>query len=129
MTDAPTEYVPRILRDDGMIEASEVAHYTHLDLKKYVRVEAVNDLRADLAACQEERDLAIAHDRQPYPTAWAYEQVCRVKDELEAKLAACEQERDELKSVVLSVYRSQMGVPAVQALDDLRKVGMKYDRP
>ena len=26
-----------------------------------------------------ERDLAIAHDRQPYPTAWAYEQVCRVE--------------------------------------------------
>jgi len=24
----------------------------------------------------EERDLAIAHDRQPYPTAWAYEQAC-----------------------------------------------------
>ena len=25
---------------------------------------------------REERDLAIAHDRQPYPTAWSYEQVC-----------------------------------------------------
>ena len=23
-----------------------------------------------------ERDQAIAHDRQPYPTAWAYEQAC-----------------------------------------------------
>ena len=24
-----------------------------------------------------DRDLAIAHDRQPYPTAWAYEQACK----------------------------------------------------
>lgn len=30
------EFVPRILRDDGMIEAQEVAHYTHLNLTKYV---------------------------------------------------------------------------------------------
>lgn len=29
---------------------------------------------------QEERDLAIAHDRQPYPTAEAYERVCKARD-------------------------------------------------
>ncbi len=26
---------------------------------------------------ESERDLAIAHDTQPYPTAWAYEQTCK----------------------------------------------------
>jgi hypothetical protein len=31
---------------------------------------------AEQAELRRERDLAIAHDRQPYPTAWAYEQVC-----------------------------------------------------
>ena len=31
-------YVPRILRDDGMIAFAEVAHYTHLNLVQYVTV-------------------------------------------------------------------------------------------
>ena len=31
-------YVPRILRDDGMIPFAEVAHYTHLNLIQYVSV-------------------------------------------------------------------------------------------
>lgn len=35
---------------------------------------AVRDRRMD--QLRRERDLAIAHDRQPYPTAWAYEQAC-----------------------------------------------------
>lgn len=29
-------FVPRILRDDGMIDSQEVEHYTHLNLAKYV---------------------------------------------------------------------------------------------
>ena len=33
-------------------------------------------LSSELAAAIRERDLAIAHDRQPYPTAEAYEKVC-----------------------------------------------------
>ncbi|MFD7793601.1 hypothetical protein [Streptomyces sp. NPDC059759] len=32
---------------------------------------------AEQAALRRERDLAVAHDRQPYPTAWAYEQACK----------------------------------------------------
>jgi hypothetical protein len=31
---------------------------------------------AEQAELRRERDLAIAHDRQPYPTAWAYEEAC-----------------------------------------------------
>lgn len=31
---------------------------------------------AEQAELRRERDLAIAYDRQPYPTAWAYEQAC-----------------------------------------------------
>lgn len=32
---------------------------------------------AEQTELRRERDLAIAHDRQPYPTAWAYEQACK----------------------------------------------------
>ncbi len=38
-------------------------------------------LCAELMRTREERDLALAHDTQPYPTAWAYEQACRVLEE------------------------------------------------
>ena len=34
-----------------------------------------------MAKLRWERDLAIAHDRQPYPTAWAYEQACKALGE------------------------------------------------
>lgn len=34
------------------------------------------DANAELRRCQIERDLAVAHDRQPYPTAQAYEKAC-----------------------------------------------------
>jgi hypothetical protein len=35
---------------------------------------------ADVDKLRRERDLAIAHDRQPYPTAWAYEQACKARE-------------------------------------------------
>lgn len=41
----------------------------------------------EIARLQQERDLAIAHDRQPYPTAQAYELACKQRD-------AYQQERD-----------------------------------
>jgi hypothetical protein len=31
----------------------------------------------EMEQLRRDRDLAIAHDRQPYPTAWAYEQACK----------------------------------------------------
>lgn len=37
----------------------------------YARIEK------ELVEARRERDLAIAHDRQPYPTAWAYKQACK----------------------------------------------------
>lgn len=42
-------------------------------------------LLATLDAARESEALAIAHDRQPYPTAWAYEQACRARDKWQAK--------------------------------------------
>lgn len=45
---------------------------------------------AEQAELRRERDLAIAHDRQPYPTAWAYEQACKA---LRRKTEAIEKTR------------------------------------
>ncbi|MDJ0460621.1 hypothetical protein [Streptomyces sp. H27-C3] len=36
----------------------------------------IRAMAANLKAAETERDLAIAHDRQPYPTTWAHEQAC-----------------------------------------------------
>lgn len=56
-----------------------------------------SDLHADLAVARaelervtRERDLAIAHDTQPYPTAWAYEQVCKASCRAQARVEALE---------------------------------------
>lgn len=38
---------------------------------------AMGVLVAEIRRLRLERDLAVAHDRQPYPTAWAYEQACK----------------------------------------------------
>jgi hypothetical protein len=45
-----------------------------------------------------ERDLAVAHDRQPYPTAWAYEQLATAHAALRAKL----EEAEELRAAALA---------------------------
>jgi hypothetical protein len=55
--------------------------------------EAIDQLTAlsqAQARLEAERDLAIAHDRQPYPTAWAYEQVCKARDKWQARAEAAE---------------------------------------
>jgi hypothetical protein len=56
---------------------------------------------SQLDQVREKRDLAIAHDRQPYPTAEAYEKVCAARtkwqhraDKLQARVEELEGERD-----------------------------------
>lgn len=50
---------------------------------------------ADIARLTEERDLAIAHDRQPYPTADAYERACAALRKHRERADTAERERDE----------------------------------
>jgi len=45
-------------------------------------------LREDLEKARQERDLAIAHDRQPYPTAHAYEKACEALNSAKQREAA-----------------------------------------
>lgn len=67
---------------------------------------AIGPLAASIVSAQQraekaeaERDLAIAHDRQPYPTAHAYEQVCEA-------LKAAKSERD----AAVKNYESLVGL-------------------
>lgn len=46
----------------------------------------VERLFAQIDGLRFERDLAIAHDRQPYPTAEAYELVCKARTRLDAEI-------------------------------------------
>jgi len=48
-----------------------------------------------IEALSAERDEAIAHDRQPYPTAHAYEAACDALAEQRVRVEKAEQERDE----------------------------------
>jgi hypothetical protein len=45
----PIQYVPRILRNDGMVPFDDVKHYTHIEFVRYVKLE-------DYKAIQRERD-------------------------------------------------------------------------
>ena len=53
----------------------------------YVEIQSFKD---KLSKMTRERDLAIAHDTQPYPTAHAYEMVCKALHNTKDKLAVAE---------------------------------------
>jgi hypothetical protein len=54
-------------------------------------------LTAERDRLREELDLAIAHDRQPYPTADAYEAACRALEKHRERADKAEAERDRLR--------------------------------
>jgi hypothetical protein len=70
-----------------------------------------NQVKAGIAQLTEERDLAVAHDRQPYPTAWAYEQVCKARTK--------HQERADAAEAVLGRVQAELsrinGLPALDS--------------
>jgi hypothetical protein len=59
---------------DGLKEFQTFATLRDAALFAADVVLAVRD--KEMAALREERDQVIAHDRQPYPTQWAYDQAC-----------------------------------------------------
>ena len=54
---------------------------------------------------ERERDLAIAHDTQPYPTAWAYEQVCKARESWQERAEAAERDTAELRTIVKALLK------------------------
>lgn len=77
-------------------ETFDAAHKEWNSQLSQVMLQARDDAetaRDTISALKEERDQAISHDRQPYPTAWAYDQACRairryrtMHDEAETRL-------------------------------------------
>jgi len=53
-------------------------------------LDELDTLERRVLAAERDRDRAIAHDTQPYPTAWAYEQVCKARDKWQARAEIAE---------------------------------------
>ncbi|WP_297551499.1 hypothetical protein [Amycolatopsis sp.] len=70
----------RALADAGLLADPELKAERDM-----LRID-LNTTEEQLADARRERDLAVAHDRQPYPTAWAYEQACRSLNERDASI-------------------------------------------
>jgi hypothetical protein len=69
-----------------------------------------NQVKAGIAQLTEERDLAVAHDRQPYPTAWAYEQACKAR-------TAHQERADTAEATVARVQAEVSRIDGLPALD------------
>lgn len=63
-------------------------------------IATISHLQARLEAAERERDEAIAHDRQPYPTAAAYEAVCVALRKHKTDLAIAEARAKVLRAEV-----------------------------
>ena len=70
---------------------------------------------AEQAELRRERDLAIAHDRQPYPTAWAYEQACKALRRKEAVIERVRQMTNYWEQQLPEVIRTPAVVSALRA--------------
>ena len=67
----------------------------------------IEKLEADVKRLETERDLALEHDTQPYPTAWAYEKACDENSRLRDQVKALEIENLHLQSEL----RAALGSP------------------
>ncbi|MBT2508841.1 hypothetical protein J7I98_23725 [Streptomyces sp. ISL-98] len=54
-----------------------------------------------------ERDLAIAHDRQPYPTAWAYKQACAALETYRLRADAAEAVVGQLRAELAALHEGE----------------------
>jgi hypothetical protein len=78
----------RILTPETLAEIEEAARKRPNQAEMW----GINALCQTVRAAWRERDLAVAHDRQPYPTAEAYEKACEALNATKAQLAQVEQE-------------------------------------
>lgn len=79
--------------------ADDIRRWTKYDIDAEVESDgavfvSAADHDREVARLTRERDLAIAHDTQPYPTAHAYERVCEVLAERDREVARLRAERD-----------------------------------
>lgn len=69
-----------------------------IEITSYPWLEVERDLLAHISALEAELKLAIAHDRQPYPTAEAYEKVCQALNKKTDRIAVLEAELKEAQT-------------------------------
>ena len=80
----------------------------------------------EIAKLTEERDLAIAHDQQPYPTAHAYERVCKT---LEQTKARCEKLEVALRMAINSVECASLDANTDEELPWYRAAHAALSKP
>ena len=81
----------------GVEIASRISQLREAEAERNLAVKEFKAISADLTQrtqqrdeAVKERDLAVAHDRQPYPTASAYELVCKARYKHQARAEAAE---------------------------------------
>ena len=121
-------------RADSAVNRTDVEELLRVcaeDVPKLLEdLDVADELRAVLAEAVRERDLAIAHDRQPYPTAWAYEQACRALEEHRQRADKAEAERDTAVATVEKALADAKTIAAErdEARDRLREVADLRDK-
>ncbi len=81
-------------------------HVGEIGSGECVRSRFLRPLVVALKAAREDRDLAIAHDRQPYPTPWAYEQACAALHRREREVIDLERKIETIRSILTRVRDS-----------------------
>jgi hypothetical protein len=67
-----------------------------------------------------ERDLAVAHDRQPYPTAWAYEQACKALEQHRQRADKAEASRDAVRELAADLDDPTWRAPGTEVASRIR---------
>jgi hypothetical protein len=95
--------------DEDFLVAVETALEAHLlpapgiAVLDETRSAVMRNLLPLVAQLRRERDLAIAHDRQPYPTTWAYQQACAALEKHRQRADDAEARRDQLAATLREV--------------------------
>jgi hypothetical protein len=90
-TPTPEPTIPERIRDIAnymLMRAAATGPDLELGGHGLTLAMVANDAEQQLAALAFQRDLAAAHDRQPYPTSWAYEQACKALRKHHDRIAA-----------------------------------------
>jgi len=105
----------KAVESDAAKEASEYVREKVCYLSVHNAKEIMQALLAEVEQLTTERDLAIAHDRQPYPTAQAYEKTCEA---LHKKEAENEQQAKKVEELEKENTRLDDGCNALQMTCD-----------
>lgn len=130
-TAQPAADVLALVEEAGEVEDCHPTHAADYDLIQRLAIALLAE-HAARARAEQERDFAIAHDRQPYPTAWAYDRLAKANikhiaerdAEREARARAeaeLESGYDEIKKAWAQEEVKQREVDALRA--ELAKLG------